>query len=193
MPIEWLKASHPPWYIHFYPFISISYLYVNVCMTYLYIFHHLFYFSSYVEACALLLSSGAKVDEEDDDAWTPLCLAAEEGHLETCKVLLSHGATESGLKMSIFLHFMTYLENAKEDSMMEWRCIWPWRLQVSIPDEDLRSPLWWATWRQHMELVELLLEHGADLLQSDRWGVTPKSILQDRGTVQELARPHRLS
>eukprot|EP00434_Breviolum_minutum_P025844 symbB.v1.2.022847.t1/scaffold2045.1/size91218/8 len=128
----------------------------------------------HAEACELLLKFGAQVDDEDDDArglrqvwsdvkrklhrksqaWTPLCLAAEEGHLKTCEVLLSFGAT------------------------------------VSIPDEDLRSPLWWAAWRKHDALVELLLRHRADVNQTDRWGVSPRTILNDSAPIARRCPEH---
>ncbi|CAJ1379291.1 unnamed protein product [Effrenium voratum] len=105
----------------------------------------------HAEACKVLLAAGARLDDIDDDAWTPLCLAAEEGHLETCRVLLEAGQLKT---------------KQGHD-------------KVNLPDEDLRSPLWWAAWRRHRELAALLLSFRADPEQGDRHGVSPREILMD--------------
>ena len=33
--------------------------------------------------------------------------------------------------------------------------------EVNVPDENDRTPLWWAIVRGEMEMVEMLLKHGA--------------------------------
>lgn len=41
-----------------------------------------------------LLEKGADVNTRDEYGWTPLTLAAEKGHLEIVKLLITHGANE---------------------------------------------------------------------------------------------------
>ena len=45
-----------------------------------------------LEIVRLLSSSGADVNAEDDDSWTPLLNATKEGHLEVVKFLVDNGA-----------------------------------------------------------------------------------------------------
>ena len=46
----------------------------------------------FLEVAYLLLSYGAKVDEEDEEGMTPFQVASTEGHHEIAKLLLEHGA-----------------------------------------------------------------------------------------------------
>ena len=47
---------------------------------------------------------------------------------------------------------------------------------VSVRDIDGSTPLHCATWKGHLEVVSVLLAHGADVNahnQNDHWGTTP--------------------
>ncbi len=47
---------------------------------------------------------------------------------------------------------------------------------VQQMDKDLSTPLHWAAWKGHAEIIELLVDHGADVHahnQNEHWGTTP--------------------
>lgn len=50
-----------------------------------------------VELCALLLASGAPLNDMNDDGFTPLLLAAQQGHATTAAILLLRGANPTGV------------------------------------------------------------------------------------------------
>merc|ERR1712066_738595 len=46
--------------------------------------------------CEAMLRYQAHPDDGGDKGWTPLSVAAGEGHLDACQVLLKHGASVHG-------------------------------------------------------------------------------------------------
>jgi len=56
---------------------------------------------------------------------------------------------------------------------------------VNAVDAQLRTPLHWASFIGHAEVVELLLRHGADVMLEDISGYTAISLAKE-AEVQEL-------
>ncbi|XP_017783715.1 PREDICTED: putative ankyrin repeat protein RF_0381 isoform X2 [Nicrophorus vespilloides] len=89
----------------------------------------------YYEAAQLLLTRGGEVNAVDECGYSALHLAAEHGYYEVVKLLLLSGAK------------VDYRENTNEEFPRTTLCDEPLRLAIR---------------NKHMQIVRLLLEHGAD-------------------------------
>ncbi|CAK9071775.1 unnamed protein product [Durusdinium trenchii] len=124
----------------------------------------------------MLLEASADVTATDENECTALHWAADQGHAEACELLLVFGAPIDEEDDDAWTPLCLA---AEEGHLKTCSILLAYGASVSIPDEDLRSPLWWAAWRKHFDLVQLLLKHRADPNQIDRWGVSPRKILND--------------
>lgn len=123
-----------------------------------------------------------EVAEEDDrgESWTPLMLAAAEGHQDIVSTLLAAGAnahTRNGLGRTalMFAAFRGYagivedLLRAGADPNV-------------VPDDGTgHTALMAAAGVGHAEVVKLLLANGADKTQRDAEGMTALELAKDRG------------
>lgn len=95
----------------------------------------------------ILTDPACPVDAIDPkEHWAALHFAADSGHLEACRLLLSHGAdadVRSGVRI--------------KDG--EFHRDWHW--------EPGHTPLMRAAQKGHLDVVELLIELGADVLLED--------------------------
>eukprot|EP00435_Cladocopium_sp_Y103_P075222 s225_g55.t1 len=143
--------------------------------------------SGQVDVLRCLLKASADVRTTDENECTALHWAADQGHAEACKLLITSRAHVDDADDDAWTPLCLA---AEEGHLQTCRVLLVFGATVSIPDEDLRSPLWWAAWRKHSDLVKLLLRHRADVNQSDRWGVSPKMILNDAAPVARRCAPH---
>ncbi|HVR34542.1 MAG TPA: ankyrin repeat domain-containing protein [Methylomirabilota bacterium] len=111
----------------------------------------------------VLLASGAAVNVQDNSGVTPLHVAAEKGFNEIGALLLRHGAD------------LTLLGGGVPGSGLETYV--EWENKNRAYGELLRrkdgAPLHMASARNHRGFVELLLEAGAPIDQTNSHGMTP--------------------
>ena len=105
----------------------------------------------------LLLKKGAHVNARDSDNVTPLHLAVDNGSEEIVKLLLKHGA---------------YVNSAC--NFTSWDCCMPLWLGVieTSTSWGVYTPLLLAFGKGHEEVVNLLLEYGANVNAQDKDGKT---------------------
>jgi ankyrin repeat protein len=65
--------------------------------------------------------------------------------------------------------------------------------ELNFKDQDGRTPLWLAASRGHVNVVEFLLSHNADVSISDNNGITPlmEELRRERNLVVEVIRKHQ--
>ena len=118
-----------------------------------------------VRIAELLLTHGAEVDARNKDHWTPLHIACQNGKLEIVHLLLDNGAevnaeTVDGLKP---LHSLSYGEyRSQEDGVRVAQLLLERGADVNTRRNDHRTPLHVASYYGNIEIVRLLLDHGAD-------------------------------
>ena len=144
----------------------------------------------------LLRHNGADLDVRDQDGRNPLHAAARSGSLEVVRKLIEYAADPVDI-------------NARDEG--GWK---PFRLElkghyvsdgsvprftgehgpyINVPNDDGgKTPLHWASFNGSLEVVRLLLEHGADAEAKDNKGETALQIAVDGGfeKVVELLRVH---
>lgn len=102
------------------------------------------------EAVALLIKAGANVNQTDSDGQTPLAHAAANGRQQTVELLLSEG-------------------NADVEKVDKRNVLSPPPLPVLMLCNLFffnlvgASPLYLAAYNGHTEVIEILLEHGAEI------------------------------
>jgi hypothetical protein len=121
-------------------------------------------------AVRTLLDAGAAVNEPNADGFTPLLLAAFEGHEEAARILVAKGA-DVNARVSVSVASLN-------------------REGIEIGDrrtEVSATPLVAAAFRGHRGMVELLLEAGADVNLEAADHTTPLGAALNAGQ-EEIAR-----
>ena len=119
-----------------------------------------------VRIAELLLEHGAEVDTRDKDHWTPLHFSSRLGKLEMVRLLLDHSAevnaeTEKGEQP---LHEVSYGEyRSQEDGVRVAQLLLERGADVNTRRNDYWTPLHVASYYGNVEVVRVLLDHGADL------------------------------
>uniref|UniRef100_A0A452IC61 Kinase D interacting substrate 220 n=1 Tax=Gopherus agassizii TaxID=38772 RepID=A0A452IC61_9SAUR len=121
------------------------------------------------------------MDERNENGQTPLMLAAEQGNLEIVQELLKKGAN---CNLEDADNWTALISAAKEGyvDIVEELLNCNVNLDGSSPHALNPLPGWnqysiypiiWAAGRGHSDIVHLLLQHGAKVNCSDKYGTTP--------------------
>jgi ankyrin repeat protein len=97
---------------------------------------------------------------DDGGRHTPLILAAENGHLEVCRLLLDWGAkvdTEGNDKQTALI------KAALNGHLEVCRLLLDRGAKVDTHSWWNNTALIWAAWNGHMSVVKFLVERGADV------------------------------
>ena len=142
------------------------------------------------------------VNFRDYDRRTPLHIAASEGHLDICKLLVEKGAMVNrsdrwGLAPLDDAHRHQYIEVVEflqkqggkfgsaslasnllsacvDGDVDEVKSLLDYgKVSLGASDHDRRTPLHIAASEGHYKIVQLLCERGADVNAKDRWGSSP--------------------
>uniref|UniRef100_A0A8C8M601 KAP NTPase domain-containing protein n=1 Tax=Oncorhynchus tshawytscha TaxID=74940 RepID=A0A8C8M601_ONCTS len=130
-----------------------------------------------IEIVQELIRRGANVNLDDVDCWSALICAAKEGHVEVVKELLESSAYIEHRDMGGWTALMwaAYKGRVEVTEVMAVNQIpihgvFLTRLMVFL---YLVYPIIWAAGRGHAEIVQVLLENGAKVNCSDKYGTTP--------------------
>ena len=120
-----------------------------------------------VRVAQLLLEHGADVNTRRDDHWTSLHAASYFGNVEIVRLLLDHGAdpeaSAEGYMGDKPLHKVSVGEyRSHEDGVRVAQLLLERGADVNTRRNDHQTPLHAASYFGNVEIVRLLLDHGAD-------------------------------
>ncbi|KAH8430162.1 ankyrin repeat domain-containing protein [Aspergillus melleus] len=105
-----------------------------------------------------LLGYGADINVKDDEGWSTVSLAAQNGHSRAVELLLmqdnlhlwscDHRFRSTALHEAARAGHLYYVVNLLLGGK---------NVNVNVMDRDRRTPLWWATYSQHKAVAERLL------------------------------------
>jgi ankyrin len=126
-----------------------------------------------VRVTQLLLDHGADVNTRRKDHLTPLHLASYFGNVEIVRLLLDHGADAEAISVGEGgekpLHQVAYGKyRSKEDGATVTQLLLDHCVDVNTRRKDHQTPLHLASYLGNIDIVRLLLDHGADLEAA--WG-----------------------
>lgn len=133
------------------------------------------------EVCAELLSSffyenfKANINIKGPHGWTPLHVAAYEGHLEVCKLLLSYSET---VKIDAFSDYdstplhLACAQGHVEIAHLLLKC----GADIGVKDLDGNTPLHLAASQGRESVVSWLLLQGPDIFNLNKEGKTVEEV-----------------
>lgn len=129
----------------------------------------------WIEGVKLLLDLGADVDACEEGDVTSLHIASRMGHTDVVKILLQHRADPCGSKLSITspLH--------ETSSLPITKMLLQAGAMVNHRDRNKCTPLHLQAYSGHPEIIQMLLDAGADPHSCDRKGRSPVFLLGGRG------------
>lgn len=119
---------------------------------------------------SLLEGGGADPSARSDDGETPLHVACFFGHKEVVRLLLDHGADASAKNRDVTpLHPCQAGDFEVVELLMGRAC-------VSVQDRHNRTPLHWACFGNHIEVVQCLVDQGARVHAQDSHFTSPVDL-----------------
>ena len=124
-----------------------------------------------VEGVQKSLAQGAEITAEDEDGFTSMYLAAIGGHVDVIKCLIAAGANknergcsgETPLNVAVLQGQLNVVKYFVEEL----------KVDVDQEEEDDANPLHWAAAEGHVDVIEYLIEAGADKNKKDYNAGTP--------------------
>lgn len=117
-----------------------------------------------MNAVRALVAQGTDVDTKDEKGWTPLVLAAWNGHAEVTKFLLSAGARVDGRTDLSATALMAAAEKGDAETV---KVLLAAGANVNAQTHLGGTALMFAAWNGHTEAVKLLVAAGADVNAQD--------------------------
>ncbi|KAJ5924217.1 hypothetical protein N7466_008404 [Penicillium verhagenii] len=124
------------------------------------------------ETAKLLTEHGAKLDLARNDGTTPLCIASGEGHLDIARILLEKGANyhTANSRGRTPVSSASLKGHAEVVQLLLTQSPMP---SLKEADKNGYSALNLAAYYGHLETLNLLLEHNADIESKNNVGQTP--------------------
>jgi ankyrin repeat protein len=134
----------------------------------------------------LLLSSGLRPNVANDDGVTPLAMAARAGNKAAVQLLLKYGADSAAVAHDGTAVLHQAVKSGRADLVaLLLNILGPEALEASSP--DCATPFMLAAGREHLAVMKLLLERGADINAAFSSGETVLHAAAMTGKAEALA------
>ena len=128
------------------------------------------------EVAQLLLKHGADVNTQDKNQETPLHLVSDKVNLELVRVLLNYGANVNAknIRGRTPLHQVLNRQEYNDGAFrIAQLLVVKHNADVNTQDGDHETPLHLVSRNRHLELVQVLLDYGANVNVTNSQGQTP--------------------
>lgn len=119
-----------------------------------------------------------------DEGLTPLHTAALHGRLDILTFLISHDSCDVNARSHRNATALHKASSRGYNLMVE--ALLERGAQVDPIDWSSRTPLYWACFHGHIEVIKVLLKFKADPFFQDQSGVSPRFLLEERGDEAAL-------
>ncbi len=128
-----------------------------------------------------MIDADPKAIDAADDGWHPLARAARGGRVEVARLLLDRGANVDGTtdKGNTPLWFACQSSANADDRIAVATMLLDHGADIHKRCEDGTNAIHFAAWRGPVEMVKLLLDHGARHWLGDDKGKTPADYARD--------------
>ncbi|MCJ1463945.1 hypothetical protein MMC07_002555 [Pseudocyphellaria aurata] len=135
------------------------------------------------EVVKLLLMRGARIEEKDDNGCTALHCAVKAGQVTVMQLLLENGATVVGKDCdgTTLLHHAVSFDHESKALLMSQLLLQHGANPNEIADHSEMTALHWAVGSGREEIVQNLLDNGAEIDKSDMLGETALIMAANRG------------
>ena len=124
----------------------------------------------YRDIADLLINKGANINIKNNEGQTPLDIAVMEGRMPIVKTLIANGAEISSIFVAAFIGDFSKVKGFLEKG-----------IDVNAKDTRKRTALQYAAEEGHNQIVELLLEHDAEINAGNR---TAAELAMNNGHIE---------
>jgi ankyrin repeat protein len=134
-----------------------------------------------------LLQQGAESTFTQPERWSPLFLAAQEGHVNVVKRLLENEKVRATINEKDKRGLTSLTISAKNGKVETMNILMTFGADAMLEQREKATPLFFASQEGHLKAVETLLENSQGRLSIDQAnidGVTPLLISAQKGYLQ---------
>ena len=132
------------------------------------------YNSSFVgllEGVVLALAKGGRVSVRNHQGFTPLLIAAQNGHTAICDLLLAHGSDVNAVEPTSTVTALHFAAVKGHEAVVE--VLLSWGAIVDPQERGGLTPLYSACIEGHLSCVLALLKAGASVSMPNNEGILP--------------------
>lgn len=131
-----------------------------------------------------LQKQGADVNAKGSNGWSAATIAGAKGQADMLRWLIKAGADINAPDVYRFTPLMRAVDNQHTESVEVLLQLG--NAGVHAKDESGNSALHFAVANRHRTVIELLLRHGANPLQTNRDGITPALLAKEQPALSDL-------
>ncbi len=137
-----------------------------------------------ITAAELLIGAGAHVDAANDYGVTPLSLASTNGSAQMIELLLTAGASPNGVLPSGETVLMTAAYSGSVEGV---KSLIARGADVNARENVMgQTALMWALSQEHMNIVPMLIDAGADVRAKSKSGFSPLLFAARQGNTNAV-------
>jgi len=142
---------------------------------------------NHVSVARWLHESGADINAKGSNGWSAATIAGAKGQTDMLRWLISAGANIDSPDVYRFTPLMRAVDNQHAQAVQILLLLG--RAGVNFKDESDNTALHFAVSNKQIEVIKLLLGHGAAPMQANRDGITPVDLAEQHPELSGVFSP----